>query len=60
MSALSSLDNDDVVMMRKQFIKVTRVNGPPLYSYYEAVCVSRLVAIAGRATAWFCGMAGAK
>ena len=47
-------------MMRERCIWEIRVVGAPSDSQFGAVCVGQLVAIAGRARAWVCGMAGAK
>ena len=60
MSALFRRLDDEVAMMRERFIGVTGVDGALSDSQFGAVCVGQLVAIAGRARAWVCGMAGAK
>ena len=60
MSALFCRADEEIAMMRERVIVVTRVEGALSASQFGAVCVGQLVAIAGRARAWVCGMAGAK
>ncbi|CDJ66335.1 hypothetical protein ENH_00018790, partial [Eimeria necatrix] len=56
MSALVGRDDEEIAMMRKRFIGVTWVDGGLSNPQFGAVCVGRLVAMAGRAAAWFGGM----
>ena len=59
MCGVFCLADDEVAVMRGRLIGVTRVNVALYDSDCAARCVDRLTAMGGRATAWFCGMAGA-